>query len=186
MDQTQTPYNPHTHPAWGAGRGGWEPHKAMAWMKTTCSRDEAGSQAHSDWGPYSRCWCWRCAGSEVLVPIRLATRACQARHNQAGLGPDEPCTRCNRFLLSSGCEWGKYYRVTHSTGPIPNQTQIPCRALVACLVLIPAQVLVSKLVPFRVSSMCSACVSLKAENVRWARSYGRRCCADCCQITPGA
>ena len=60
---------------------------------------------------------------------RLATSVCQARHNQAGPGPTEPCTGCSRFLLSSGCEWGKYYRVAHSTGPIPNE--IPCRALVA-------------------------------------------------------
>ena len=39
--------------------------------------------------------------------------------------PTEPCTGCRRFLLSSGCEWGKYYRAAHSAGPIPNETQIP-------------------------------------------------------------
>ena len=42
-------------------------------------------------------------------------------------------TGCSRFLLSSGRGWGEYYRVAHGTGLMPNETQIPCRALVACL-----------------------------------------------------
>ena len=64
---------------------------------------------------------------------RLATSVCQASHTQASLGPTEPCNGCNRFLLSSGCEWGEYYQVAHSTGLIPNENQISCRTLVACL-----------------------------------------------------
>ena len=53
---------------------------------------------------------------------RLATTVCRARHNQAGLGATEPCTGCSRLLLSSGCEWGRYYRVAYSIGPMPNET----------------------------------------------------------------
>ena len=30
-----------------------------------------------------------------LICIRLATGACQAGHNQANLGPTEPCTGCD-------------------------------------------------------------------------------------------
>ena len=63
--------------------------------------------------------------------VRLATAVCQSRHNQAGLGPTEPCTGRSRFLPSSGCQWGEYYRVAHSAGPIPTETQSPCRTLVA-------------------------------------------------------
>ena len=61
---------------------------------------------------------------------RLATSVCQARHNQAGLGPTEPCSRP---LLGSVCDWGRYYQAAHSTWPIPTETQIPCWTLVACL-----------------------------------------------------
>ena len=56
---------------------------------------------------------------------RPATTVCQASHNQWGLGPTEPCTGCNRFLLSSECWWGKYWWVAHSTGLIPNETNPP-------------------------------------------------------------
>ena len=31
--------------------------------------------------------------------------------------------RVNMFLLSSVCEGGKHYRVAHSAGPVPNETQ---------------------------------------------------------------
>ena len=58
------------------------------------------------------------------VAARLATRVCQASHNQASLGPTVPRTGCNGFLLSSGCGRGEYYRVAHSPGPIPNETPI--------------------------------------------------------------
>ena len=71
------------------------------------------------------------------VSGRPATSVRQARHTQASLGPAEPSAGCNRFLLSSGCEWGRYYRVAHSTGLIPNENQISCRTLVACLALRP-------------------------------------------------
>ena len=57
---------------------------------------------------------------------------CQARHDRAGLGPTEPCTGCDRALLSSGCQWGEYYRVAHGTGPAPTETQSPRRTPVAC------------------------------------------------------
>ena len=63
----------------------------------------------------------------------LAGMYAKPSHNQAGRGPTGPCTGFNRFLLSSGCEWGEYYSMAHSAGLIPNKTQIPCRALVACL-----------------------------------------------------
>ena len=63
------------------------------------------------------------------VPLASA----KAASTQASPGPSEPCTGCNRFLLSSGCEWGEYYRVAYSTGPAPNETRVPCRTLVACL-----------------------------------------------------
>ena len=41
----------------------------------------------------------------------------------------------------SGCEWGRYYRVTHSTGLIPNKTRISCRTQGACLYWISSDVL---------------------------------------------
>ena len=70
--------------------------------------------------------------SRIRRATRLATSACQASHNQAGLGPTEPCTGCSRFLLSSGCEWGEYYRVAHRPGLAPSETQIACRTCLAC------------------------------------------------------
>ena len=43
------------------------------------------------------------------------------------------CTGRSCCLLSSGCDRGIYYRVAHGTALIPNETQFPCRTLVACL-----------------------------------------------------
>jgi len=39
------------------------------------------------------------------------------------------------FLLSTGCDRGRYYGVAHGTGLIPNETQFPRRTLGACLAL---------------------------------------------------
>ena len=64
---------------------------------------------------------------------RPATSVCQPSCNRSGLGPTEPCTGFHRFLLGSGCGWGEYYWAAHSTGLMPNETQILCRMLVACL-----------------------------------------------------
>ena len=38
------------------------------------------------------------------------------------------------FLLSCGWDGGGYYRAACGTGPIPTETQSPCRTPVACLV----------------------------------------------------
>ena len=57
----------------------------------------------------------------------------QARRNQAWLGPTEPRTERSRFLLTSGREWGKYYRVVHFIGLNLNNTRNPRRALAARL-----------------------------------------------------
>ena len=69
------------------------------------------------------------AGGEAQTWPRVR----QARHNQARLGPTEPCTECSRILLSFGCEWGEYYWVVPFTGLIPNGTRDFRRALVTCL-----------------------------------------------------
>ena len=50
------------------------------------------------------------------------------------LRPTESDTGRSWFLLSSGCDTSRYYRVTHGAGLIPNEIQFPCRTLVACLV----------------------------------------------------
>ena len=42
---------------------------------------------------------------------------------------------CDLILLGSGCDGSGYYRVVHGIALIPNETQFPCRTLVACLVL---------------------------------------------------
>ena len=67
---------------------------------------------------------------------RRDTSVCQAWHSQAELGPTEQCTGCSRFLLSAGCEGGRKYRGAHNAGLLPNESRIPCLALVACLVWI--------------------------------------------------
>ena len=83
--------------------------------------------SHTDSHRWHPAWLWP-------QPLwRAAPHLPLPSHNHSGLGPTEPCTGCNRFLLSSGCGWGKYYRVAHSTGLIPNETQIPCRTPAACL-----------------------------------------------------
>ena len=71
-------------------------------------------------GPSPAPPCRAQGSTHAHVYPRLATGACQARHNQAGLGPTELCTGCSRFLLSSECEWGEYYRVAHRAGLIPK------------------------------------------------------------------
>ena len=71
-------------------------------------------------------------GAGALQPQNQTCHS-HARHWPEGLRPAEPCTGCNRFVLSSGCGWGGYYRVAHSARLMPNETRIPCRALVACL-----------------------------------------------------
>ena len=47
------------------------------------------------------------------------------------LGPTGSGTGRSLFLLSSGCDRSRYYRVAHGTGPIPTETQFLCRTLVA-------------------------------------------------------
>ena len=61
-------------------------------------------------------------GRDGLLPPDLPLASAKAATTQASPGPTEGCTGCNMFLLSSGCGWGKYYRVAHSTGPVPNNT----------------------------------------------------------------
>ena len=68
-------------------------------------------------------------GSRPDLPLASAKPATP----KANLSPTEPRTGCSRFLLSSGCVWGRYYRAAHSTGLIPNKTRISCRTLAACL-----------------------------------------------------
>ena len=55
------------------------------------------------------------------VCLKLAISVSQASHNRAGLGPTEPCTGCNRFLLTAGREWGENYRVARCLGLVPNK-----------------------------------------------------------------
>ena len=62
---------------------------------------------------------------------RLATSVRQVTRDQMELGPTGSDTGRSCFLLSPGCDRGRYYRVTHGTGLIPNETLFPC--LVACL-----------------------------------------------------
>ena len=66
-----------------------------------------------------------------FMGTRLAGSVHQVRRHQMGLGPTESDTGCGWFLLSSGCDRSRYYRVTHGTALIPNETQLPCRTLVA-------------------------------------------------------
>ena len=71
-------------------------------------------------------------GQRAAFTSGLATRVRQAGRNQAGRGPTEPCPGCNRFLLTSGREWRREYRVALRRGLIPNMTGIPCQPMVAC------------------------------------------------------
>ena len=64
---------------------------------------------------------------------RLATSVRQVTRDQMEQGPTGSDTGRSWFLLSSGCDRSRYYRVPHGTGPIPNDTPFPCRTLVACL-----------------------------------------------------
>ena len=64
---------------------------------------------------------------------RPAASVRHVRHNEARLGPTEPCTECSRILLSSGRAWGAYYRVAAGTARIPKKTRRPRRTLVAGL-----------------------------------------------------
>ena len=41
-------------------------------------------------------------------------------------GPTEPHIECSRFLLSSGRERGKYYRVVHFIGGVPCAVRVLC------------------------------------------------------------
>ena len=66
---------------------------------------------------------------------RLATGIRQVRPDQMEPGPTASNTGRSRFLLSSACDGGGYYRVARGTGLIPNETQFPCRTLVACLMV---------------------------------------------------
>ena len=50
------------------------------------------------------------------------------------LDPTAPHRGCSLFLLSFGCDSSGYYRMAHGTAPIPNETEGPCRTLVARLV----------------------------------------------------
>ena len=67
-------------------------------------------------------------------PPRLATSVRQVTRDQMEPGPTGSDTGRSWFLLSSGCDGSRYYRVAHGTGPIPNEIQFPCRTRVACLV----------------------------------------------------
>ena len=93
-----------------------------------------------EWGKYY--WAARSAGltpNETQIPCRTPieengskpvyfSHSAGTVHTQRTVRPPtEPCTGCGRFLLSSGCEWGKYYRAARSAGLTPNETQIPCR-----------------------------------------------------------
>ena len=64
----------------------------------------------------------------------LVSSVCQASHSQAGLAPTEPCTGCSRFLPTSECERDGNSWVANSARLIRNETHLPCRALVACVV----------------------------------------------------
>ena len=76
-----------------------------------------------------------CGFGRAAVVSRLATSVRQVTRDQMELGPTGADTGRSCFLLSCGSDRGRYYRVTHGTGPIPNETQFPCRTLGACLVV---------------------------------------------------
>ena len=64
---------------------------------------------------------------------RLGTSVCWVTRDQKVLDLIMPDVECSWFLLSSECDQSRYYRVAHGTALIPNETQFPCRTLVACL-----------------------------------------------------
>ena len=104
---------------------------------------------------------WTSAPAGDRVGCRLAASVRQVRRDQMELGPTGSDTERSWFLLSSGCDGSRYYRVAHGTGPIPNETQSPCRTLVACLVgcplPTPGPVVVAR------ASRTRACLSAFAE-----------------------
>ena len=60
--------------------------------------------------------CLQC--DHIAVVSRLATSIRQVIHDQMELSPTESDTGCSWFLLSSGCDRSRYYRVAHGTGLI--------------------------------------------------------------------
>ena len=75
------------------------------------------------------------AGSSVFT--RVGTSVCQVTRDKKELDLTESDMGCNLFLLSFGCDSSRYYRGTHGTALIPNETQCSCRTPVACLVFTP-------------------------------------------------
>ena len=76
--------------------------------------------------------------SAVRQALTYAIQTChhvpgQVRRDQMGLGCTGSNTGHSWFLLSSGCDRRRYYSVTQGTGPIPNETQLPCQTLLAGL-----------------------------------------------------
>jgi len=64
---------------------------------------------------------------------RLGTSVCHVTRDKKELDLTGPDRGCRLFLLSFGCDGSGYYRMAHGTALIPNETQCPCRTLVACL-----------------------------------------------------
>jgi hypothetical protein len=98
------------------------PAQCMALEATSRSQDSGAVQS------------WKVHGVQFCVWPRLATSVRQVTRDQTRLSPTRSDTGRSWFLLSSGCDRSRYYRVAHGTALIPNETQLPCRALVACLV----------------------------------------------------
>ena len=76
---------------------------------------------------------WAAHGHKMEDGSRVATSVRQLRHDQMEQGPTEAHAGRSTFLLSFGGARGGYYRVADGTGPVPTDTQFPCRTLVACL-----------------------------------------------------
>ena len=83
-----------------------------------------------DLGPFRGVW----DAVVFKVQARLAANVYQVTPDQMELGPSESDTGRSCFLLSPGCDRSRYYRVAYGTGPIPHDTQFPCRTLGAYLV----------------------------------------------------
>ena len=73
-------------------------------------------------------------GHDGVGRFRPATSVRHVRHDQKEPGPTKSDTGRGSFLLSFGLDRSGYYSVACSTGLIPNETQFPCRTLVACVV----------------------------------------------------